>query len=117
MSSAQNDSYIIGGTCITLAALGASVFPTIIRSPSISGGQLKILTLGAGATVQILPAVVSGASIGGATAVGASIVGYPIGTTEIYPWVGPAAFYLASTTATSIVSVAFNYSAQGASLA
>lgn len=117
MSSTQNDAYVIGGTCITLAALGASVFPTIVRSPSNSGGQLKILTLGSGATVQILPVAVSGASIGGATAVGASIVGYPVGTTEIYSWIGPAAFYLASTTAASVVSVAFKYSAPGATLA
>lgn len=117
MASGQTEAYFIGGTAITLGALGASIFPTIISSPASSGGQLKILTLGSGATVQILPLAVSGASIGGATATGASITGYPLGTTEIYSWLGPARFYLANTTAASVVSVAFKYGGAGATLA
>lgn len=116
MSSVQNDAYALGATQITLAALGASVFPTMVKSPSMGGGQIIVGTLGSGATVQILPLAISGASIGGATAVGASIAGFPISATVGYSWEGPAAFYIASTTAASIVSCVFKYSA-GATLA
>lgn len=116
MSSAQNDTYIIGGTLITLGTLGASVFPTVIKSPSISGGQMTVATLGSGATIQLLPTAVSGASIGGATGVGASVSGYGFGTADIISWVGPASFYLACTGATSVVKCLFEYSA-GATLA
>jgi hypothetical protein len=116
MASAQNDTFLLGGTLITLGQLGASVFPTIVKSPSISGGQMTVHTLGSGATVQILPIAVAGASIGGATAVGASLVGYPFSSSDIISWVGPASFYLASTGAASVVKVLFEYSAQGASL-
>jgi hypothetical protein len=116
MSSVQNDTFIIGGTLITLGTLGASVFPTVVRSPSLSGGQILVGTLGSGATIQVLPTAVSGASIGGATAVGASISGWPISTTVGFTWEGPAAFYLACTGATSIVQCLFKYSS-GATLA
>lgn len=116
MASAQNDTFLMGGTQITLGVLGASVFPTVFRSPSISGGQMSVLTLGSGATIQILPTAISGVTIGGATAVGTAIVGYPFTTTDIISWVGPASFYLACTGATSVVKCLFEYSA-GATLA
>jgi hypothetical protein len=116
MASSQTDTNVIGATAITLGALGASVFPTIIRSPSISGGQIIVGTLGSGATIQVLPTGMSGLSIAGATAVGASISGWPISTSLGFSWEGPAAFYLACTGATSVVTCLFRYSA-GATLA
>lgn len=106
----------IGGTLMTLGVIGASVFPTLIKpTANILGGQLKISTLGSGATVQILPTSSTLVAISGATAIGATLIGYPLGTTEIYQWSGPAAFYLACTVAASTVAIAFNYSA-GATL-
>lgn len=121
MSTTQNDTYLIGGTMITLAALGASVFPTVIKSPSISGGQIIVSTLGSGATVCLLPLAIPGLNIAGATAIGASIAGFPISTTQGFSWEGPAAFYLASATAASTVQCLFKYSSQtgplGATLA
>jgi hypothetical protein len=116
MASTQMDTFVIGATQITLGILGASVFPTVLKSPSFSGGQIIVGTLGAGATVQVLPTAVSGASIGGATAVGASIAGWPLSTTVGFTWEGPAAFYVAATGGTSVINCLFKYSA-GATLA
>lgn len=116
MASAQTDTNVIGGTQITLGTLGASVFPTVVRSPSISGGQLLVGTLGSGATVQVLPSGMSGLNVGGATAMNASLIGFPISATVGFAWEGPAAFYLACTGATSIVTCLFKYAA-GATLA
>jgi hypothetical protein len=113
--SAQNDTFAMGGTLMTIGVLGASVFPTMVKSP-FSGGQFYIDTLGSGATIQILPTAVSGASIGGATAAGASVSGYGIGPSQVISWVGPAAFYLACTGATSKIAMLLEYSA-GATLA
>lgn len=117
MASAQNDTFLMGGTLITMAPLGASVFPTIFKTPTISGGQFYVDTLGSGATIQILPTQIAGASIGGATGVGASISGYGIATSQVISWIGPAQFYLACTGATSKIGALFEYNALGASLA
>lgn len=116
MSSAQTDSYALGATQITLGVLSGTLFPTLIKSPSLSGGRLQLQTLGAGATVQILPLAMAGATVGGATQVGASLIGWPLVVATPVTFNGPAAFYLACTGATSIVSILFDYSA-GATLA
>jgi hypothetical protein len=116
MASAQNDTYVIGATMMTLAPLGASVFPTMIKSPSISGGQLAINAIATGATVAVLTSGVSGLNVGGATALAATIVGYPLASTDVFSWVGPAAFYIASAGSTAQIKMMFEYSA-GATLA
>jgi hypothetical protein len=113
--SAQNDTYAIGGTMLSMSPLGASVFPTLIQSPP-AGGQFYINALATGATVQILPTSVAGASIGGATAVGASVTGYPVGPSQVISWVGPASFYLACTGSTAQIAMLLEYTA-GATLA
>ena len=112
----QKEIYGIGASQIILGTLGASVFPTKIVPPSgCVGMQLKLLGA-AGSTVQILPNLVAGASIGGATAI-TTIPGYPLVTGEMYPIAGPAAFYLAATGASATVAVQFLYSASGCTLA
>ena len=114
----QNDVNLMGATTITLGVLGASVFPYWFKCPpGCVGGQIKLLGA-AGSTVQIMPNAVSGASIGGATAnaTGSSVQGYPLVTAEMFPWVGPASFYLAATGATATVAACFEFGAGGASL-
>jgi hypothetical protein len=110
----QDQVAFIGATQITINALGASVFPYKFQSGAGSiGGQLKLLS---GTTVCIVPNAVSGASIGGATAI-TTIGGYYLQTSEMYPWYGPASFYIATTSATAVISSLINYTAGGASLA
>lgn len=111
MASTQNDTCAMGGTVVTLGVLGASVFPTQIKTPSISGGMFYINSLGASATVQILPIQMSGLNIAGATGVGGSMVGYPVGSSQVISWLGPASFYLACTGATSTCAFLFEYAA------
>lgn len=108
----------MGATVITIGTLGASVFPFKLTSPAgCIGGQIKLLGA-AGSTVQILPNAISGVSIGGATAGGSSLTaGYPLVTQEMFPWYGPATFYIAATGATATVSALFEYTSSGASLA
>lgn len=112
MSSAQNDTYVIGGTQLILSPLGASVFPTPVKSPSIAGGQFRAITTGG--SICLMPTAVSGASIGGATA--QAYPGWLLGASETIAWVGPASFYLSSLGGTSVVQFLFEYSA-GATLA
>lgn len=115
MAVSQNEAYFMGATQIILGTLSATVFPTkILPPPGCAGMQFKLLGA-AGSTVQIVPANVSGATIGGATAI-TTIGGYPLVTGEMYPVVGPAQFYLAATGATATIAVNFMFSAQGASL-
>jgi hypothetical protein len=110
----QDQAAFIGATQIIINALGASVFPYLFQSgPGSISGQLKLVT---GTTVCIVPNAKSGASIGGATAI-TTIQGYYLATTEMYPWYGPASFYLATTSATAVISAVINYTAGGASLA
>lgn len=119
MASAQNDTFTMGGTVMTLGVLGASVFPTVVKTPSISGGQFYINSLGSGATVQILPTQLAGASLGGATGLAVTTQGYGVGTSQVIAWIGPASFYLACTGATSTVAFLFEYAngSNGATLA
>ena len=110
----QNQVNFIGATQITINALGASSFPFKFSAPAgCIGGQLKLMT---GTTVAICPNAISGASIGGATAI-TTIGGYYLPTTEMYPFYGPANFYLATTSATAVISANIFYTAGGASLA
>lgn len=109
--SMQNEIYFMGATQIPLSVLGASVFPTQIKPPQFCVGmQYKIIT--GGGTVQILPNAIANQTISGATAV---IGGYPLVTGEMYPIVGPAAFYIAATGATATVALNFFFSS-GATL-
>jgi len=97
----------MGATQIALNVLGASVFPTLIKPPAYcAGGMLKLITVAAGATVQILPNAISGASIGGATAI-TTVGGYPLVTGEMYPWHGPAAFYIAASGSSATIALNF----------
>lgn len=115
VSAEQNAIFGLGATQLVLGTLGASVFPTVIRPPvGCVGIQLKLLGA-AGSTVQILPNAISGASIGGATAI-TTIGGYPLVTGEMYPLEGPACFYLAATGATATVAINFRFSAGGSTL-
>lgn len=113
----NNDQvYFKGATQIILGVLGASVFPYKFSAPSgCIGGQLKILGA-AGSTIQVIPNAVSGASVGGATAI-TTMGGYPLDSGEIFPWYGPANFYLACTGVTGTVAACFEYTAGGATLA
>lgn len=104
-----------GATQVILGTLGASVFPTKILPPAgCVGGQMKLLGA-AGSSVIIAPNQISGATIAGATAL-TTIQGYPLVTGEMYPWVGPAQFYLAAAGATATVAINFHFSVGGASL-
>ena len=110
----QNEVQFMGATQITINALGASSFPYKFQSGSGAiGGQIKLVT---GTTVCILPNAVSGASIGGATAI-TTVLGYYLATSEMYPWYGPASFYIATTSATAVISAVIQYAAGGATLA
>lgn len=116
MGNSQNEVYVMGGTQMVLGTLGASVFPTLVSPPSgCVGIQYKLLGA-AGSTVQIVPNAISGASIGGATAI-TTIGGYPLVTSETSPIIGPASFYLAATGATATVALNFLFSSGGATLA
>lgn len=107
----QNQVNVIGATQITLNALGASMFPTKFSAPAgCIGGQLKLVS---GTTVCILPNAANGATIAGATAL---IPGYFLSTSEMYPWYGPANFYLATSSATAVVSANIFFTAGGATL-
>jgi len=114
----QNQVHFMGATVITIGTLGAATFPYKFTSPpGCIGGQIKLMGA-AGSTVQIFPNAVSGATIGGATSlIGTSLTGYPLVTSEMFPWYGPANFYLACTGATATVAVCFEYTAGGATLA
>ena len=107
MSVSQVDTRIIGATQFYVGVQGSSVFPTVIKQPAGSfGGQFKILGA-AGSTVQIGPLSLSGgASVGGSTN---AVSGYPVGTSEIFQWNGPASFYLYASGATATIAMTFNY--------
>ena len=105
--------FAFGATQIALDVLGASVFPTLIKPPpNCLGGQIKLVTVATGATVQILPNQLSGKVVGGATA---AIGGYPLITGEMYPWEGPAAFWVAASGSSATIALNFRLSA-GATL-
>jgi hypothetical protein len=111
--SYATDPYYAGGTQITLRPLGASVFPTKIVAPDgCMTMQFKVLS---GSTVQILPNQVSGITIAGATSL-AAIGGYPMTTTDMYPFYGPISFYMASAGATAVVAANLLFSASGTTL-
>ena len=111
MSVGQIDTFVIGGSLMTINALGSSVFPTKITPPINSwGGQLKIAS---GTSVEILPNQLANKNIAGATATG---LGYFLGTSEIYQFNGPASFYIATANATAVIALSFNFSS-GATLA
>lgn len=114
----QNEVFFMGGTVITIGILGAATFPYKITSPpGCIGGQIKLLGA-VGSTVQILPNAVSGSTIGGATSlIGGSLTGYPLVTSEMFPWYGPANFYLACTGATATIAACFEFTSGGATLA
>lgn len=112
----QNDTFVVGATQINLGPLGASIFPQVIKpGQGCVGGELRVITIGVSSLVQIYPQalVAAGSSVGGATGV---LNGYPLGASQVFQWVGPAAFYISSTGSTSVIAIAFNYSA-GATLA
>lgn len=114
MSVSQVDTRIIGSTQLTLGVLGASVFPTIFKTPTgVWGGQMKLGVIGASSLVQIYPQAIAGASVGGATGV---IAGYPLGATEVFAWNGPAYFYLAATGSTTTVAVTLNFTGSDTNL-
>lgn len=109
MSTGVMNTGHMGGTMLTLAALGASVFPTKITPPPGCAGGFIYAQSG---TVSILPDAVSGASVGGATAYGSTITtGYflPTGPNAAIAWNGPAAFYIAAA-GVATVAVLFRFS-------
>lgn len=108
-------AYFFGATQMILGTLGASVFPSLIRSPSGCVGGQMVLLGASGSTVQVLPNAVSGASVGGGTAI-TTLGGYPITTSQTFTWDGPAAFYLAATGATATVAINFKFGEGGCTL-
>jgi hypothetical protein len=116
MSVSQVDSRIIGATQFALGPLGASIFPTVVRTPTGSwGGQLKTIGVGISSLVSIGPQSVTGISVGGATGVG--VGGYPLGASEIFSWNGPACFYVYSTGSSSTIAMTFNFTSFDTNLA
>lgn len=110
MALTQNQTHIIGGTLLTLTALGASNFPTrFVSGPNVMAGQIKLNS----GTAYIYPNAVVGASIGGATAL---IEGWALSATQVVSWVGPANFYLGTNSATATISAVMFYGT-GATLA
>lgn len=114
MSRNQNDTFACGATKISLAALGASVFPTTITPPSgCVGVDLQWLS---GGSAMILPNALSGKTISGATTP-AGIEGFMLPAAIPYSVPGNPMMYLAcGSSTTSVIGVNFRYSANGASL-
>lgn len=108
------NTYVMGSTQITLAALGASVFPLKVAPPEgCVGMEVQYVS---GGSIMVLPNAKTGSTISGAT-VPANLPGYLISTTYPLPINGPATFYLANGCSTSaVVGLNFHFSA-GASLA
>lgn len=107
MSSAQNSTYGLGATQISLSALGASVFPTVITSPANCVG-LEIQWL-SGGSAMICPNAISGLSIAGAT-VPANIPGFLIPSSAGIHINGPACFYMAcGSSTTAVVGINFHF--------
>lgn len=90
------NTYQIGVTQIAVG-LSATVQVNLQTNALCNGGQFKILT-GSGTL-----AIVTGLS---------NIVtqGYPVGTTEVYSFEGPANFFLAASSATMTIALCMNYS-------
>lgn len=109
-------AFYLGGTQLTLGILGASVFPTKIYPPAGCVSLRYKLLSGAGSTVHVLPNLMVGASVGGATAI-SNVGGYPLVSGEMHIVNGPATFYLAASGATATVAILFEYSAHGTTLA
>ena len=110
MSIVQNQVQFIGGTQIIINALGASSFPFKFQTgPNSTGGQIALVS---GATTFIIPNQVSGATIAGATSL-TGLVGWPVTTTPSWCWEGPANFYIATGSATTIISAVIYYNSGG----
>jgi hypothetical protein len=114
----QDKTHVMGATVLTLAALGASVFPTKISPPpQCTDFKMKVISGVSG--VFILPNYSPGINIAGATAFSASLInGYPLNAIGVDngPYNGPANFYLA-TIAAATVAFEFRFSASGVTLA
>lgn len=111
MSLTQNQTHVIGATQFTINALGASVFPTkFVSGPNAMGGMIQLVS---GVTTFIQPNTISGSSVAGATV---ALAGWPLSTTSQWEWTGPASFYLATASATAVISAQIFYGA-GATLA
>lgn len=110
MSQGQLRTCYMGGTIMNLGGVTAAIQPTrFLAPPNCVGGELRRLS---GGSLEIMPNVIAGGSIGGASASG---TGYLIGISQIISWEGPAAFYLAATGATVVVSALMKFS-DGATL-
>lgn len=111
MGVGQENVYALGATQFNLNILGASQFPTLVQPPAgCVGWDVAYIS---GGSVHILPANISGGSIGGATA---AVKGWPLTATP-YSVQGPAAAYLAwAGSSLATVAVNFKFSSGGASL-
>lgn len=108
-------AFFLGGTQLILGTLGSSVFPTKIYPPA-GCVSLRYKLLGnAGSTVHVLPNLMPGFNIAGATNI-SSIGGYPLVSGEMHIVNGPATFYLAASGSTATVAMLFEYSAHGTTL-
>jgi hypothetical protein len=91
---------------MSIPPLASGVFPVQVIPPAYCvGGEVRRVS---GGSLEIMPSVVSGGSIGGATVPG---VGYLIGSSQVLSWEGPAAFFLGASGSTCIASVLFKYAA------
>ncbi len=114
--SQPSDPFFVGGTQIILGTLGASVFPTKITPPAGCVGMQFKLMGAAGSTVQIIANQITTGTVSGATSI-TGLGGYPLITGEMYPFYGPASFYLACTGASATIAANFMFSAAGTTLA
>jgi hypothetical protein len=108
---ASNGPYYMGATQIALPALGASVFPTLVKPPQYCmGGFVQRIS---GGSLEIMPSDLAGKTISGATAGG---LGFLLGgSLAILPFEGPTAFYLAATGSTAVAGILWKFS-EGATL-
>lgn len=112
--SVQRDAFVLGGTQISLAALGVSVFPTKIIPPSGCIG-MNVQYISGGSAV-ICPNAISGVTIGGAT-VPANILGFLVPVSAGIEINGPAYFYMACGSSTAaLIGLNFYFSSGGATL-
>jgi len=101
MSSQYTNSYVLGAT---IGVVGLSSILQVNPPLGANGGFFKILS---GGSLAIAPGL-SSPGFWGATL-------YPVGANEIISFNGPARFFLAASSATTIVSIAYSYSSPGLS--
>lgn len=93
----QNSIFVLG---VTRIPVGLSAIVKVSVGAYEQAGSFKILS--GGGTLEIVNGTTSGGAGWG--------TGYPLGVNEVMNFVGPATFYLASTSATMVCAFTVGYS-------